>query len=130
MKLQILRLICIAAAMLAVPAWASIDIEMRDGCPTGVVDTSPQPDCPANASCRNRGQTVHWRRADSGAAFSLNFHGAENQIFDNWGQGNCQSGSNPGGQLICRIADGAPANDYKYDVEADGCVLDPRLIIR
>jgi hypothetical protein len=132
MKKHVARLLWVAVAMGALPAWSALEIEMADGCPQGVVDTSPQPNCPENAACRSRGGTVHWQRADRGGEFSLNFNGAESQIFANWGQGSCQSTSTAGGQLVCEIADDAPTSEegYKYDVEADGCVLDPRLIIR
>lgn len=126
------RLCLTAAALITMPAWAALEIEMAAGCPQGVVDTSPQPNCPEFAACRTRGSNVNWRRADQGGAFSLNFYGAESEIFSNWGQGTCQANSTPGGQLSCRIADDAPVSEegYKYDVEAEGCVLDPRLIIR
>jgi hypothetical protein len=127
MKTQILRLTCIAAVMLSTPAWATLQIEFEEGCAIGVNDLSPEPDCPDNAACRNRGQTVHWQ-ADR--TFSLNFGGAESSIFEGWGQGNCQSNSNPGGQLSCRIAENAPKGGYDYDVKTDSCAMDPRLIIR
>ena len=129
MRTFVSRLLGAIVFMLSMPALATLDIAMDGACPLGVSDSSPQPNCPPQAACRSRGNTVHWRR-DDGGNFSLNFYGAESQIFENWGQGNCQSNSNSGGQLVCKIAADAQANDYKYDVEAEGCVLDPRLIIR
>ena len=116
----------VTAILFATSASALLQIEMQDGCPVRVVDTTPQPDCPPEAACRNRGQTVHWQRADNGQDFSIRM--TDTHIFENWGQGPCPVAQ--GGQVVCRIADDAPDGDYKYDVIADGCPLDPRLIVR
>lgn len=118
---------CLVLLVSGLPVWALLQVNVVDGCPVGVDDTTPQPDCPENAACRDRGQTVHWQRSDGGLNFSLSF--SDTSIFDGWGSGACTS-SAQGGQIVCRIAETAASGDYKYDVEAEGCVLDPRLIIR
>lgn len=128
MKVLILLAACAAPMLFSAPALAALEIQMADGCPVGVVDTSPQPNCPEDAACRSRGDTVQWRRADGGQDFAIRI--VASSIFDQWGQGSCQSPAGPSGQILCRISDDAPAGDYKYDVEADGCVLDPRLVVR
>lgn len=119
--------ICVVLLVSGSSVWALLQVNVVDGCPVGVVDTTPQPNCPENAACRNRGQTVHWQRSDGGMDFSLDF--SDTSIFDGWGSGTCTSNAQ-GGQIVCRIAENAASGDYKYDVEAEECVLDPRLVIR
>jgi len=128
MKLSIMLAACAVTTSFAGPARAALEIQMADGCPVAVVDTSPQPNCPEDAACRGRGDTVQWRRADGNQDFSISIDATD--IFDQWGQGSCQSTAGTSGQILCRISDDAPTGDYKYDVEADGCVLDPRLVVR
>jgi hypothetical protein len=72
------------------------------------------------------GETLRWVFQGTDAReFSVLFVGAEDSPFD-WDR---QTGSTVTGTVKPGAAKGGKRTEYKYDVEVDGNVLDPRIIV-
>ena len=71
------------------------------------------------------GETLRWVFQGDAREFSVLFVSAENSPFE-W---NRQTGATVSGTVKPGAAKNEQRTEYKYDVEVDGKVLDPRIII-
>ena len=120
-----------AALLAALPSHASLIIEVdENGCATGVLDQTPQPNCPEQTACRNRGGQVVWMHTVRDSDFSITF--ADTSLFANWGGEKCKSKPAADGAIRCRISDDAEEKSYKYDVgtTTECAPLDPYIRVR